>query len=72
MSRLSRRTRRPSDAECNLAILLDLYLDEPAAALPHYERYQVLAGEADKKAAAWVVELQGRLGRLQRTAEVTP
>ena len=61
-----------ADAECNLAILLDLYLDEPAAALPHYERYQALAGEDDKRAAAWIAELQSRLGRLQRTAEVTP
>jgi tetratricopeptide (TPR) repeat protein len=61
-----------ADAECNLAILLDLYLDEPAAALPHYERYQVLAGENDKRAAAWVAELQNRLGRVTRTAEVTP
>jgi hypothetical protein len=32
----------------------------------------VLAGEGDKKAAAWVAELQNRLGRVPRTAEVTP
>ena len=33
-----------ADAECNLAILFDLYLDDPEAALPHFERYQALTG----------------------------
>ena len=61
-----------ADAECNLGILLDLYLDDPAAALPHYERYQALAGDADKRAAAWLAELRTRLGLVQRTAEVQP
>jgi outer membrane protein assembly factor BamD (BamD/ComL family) len=61
-----------ADAECNLGILLDLYLDDPAAALPHYERHQALAAEADPKVAAWVVELRARLGLVQRTAEVQP
>jgi len=58
-----------ADAECNLAILLDLYLDDPAAALPHYERYQALTGEADPRVAAWLAELRTRLERVQRTAE---
>jgi hypothetical protein len=61
-----------ADAECNLGILLDLYLDDPAAALPHYERYQALAGDADTRAAAWLAELRTRLGLVQRTAEVQP
>jgi tetratricopeptide (TPR) repeat protein len=61
-----------ADAECNLAILLDLYLDEPATALPHYERYQALTGEADTRVSAWVVELRQRLDLVQRTAEVQP
>lgn len=68
------RSADPSlaDAECNLGILLDLYVDDPAAALPHYERYQALAGDADPKAAAWLAELRTRLGLVQRTAEAKP
>ena len=58
-----------ADAECNLAILLDLYLDDPAAALPHYERYQLLTGDADPRVTAWLAELRTRLGLVQRTAE---
>jgi tetratricopeptide (TPR) repeat protein len=61
-----------ADAECNLGILLDLYLDDPAAALPHYERYQALAGGNDARVGAWVAELRTRLGLVQRTAEVQP
>jgi len=61
-----------ADAECNLGILLDLYLDDPAAALPRYERAQALAAEADPRMAAWVAELRTRLGLLQRTAEAKP
>jgi tetratricopeptide (TPR) repeat protein len=61
-----------ADAECNLGILLDLYLDDPAAALPHYERYQTLVVEADPKVTAWVAELRARLGLVQRTAEAKP
>ena len=61
-----------ADAECNLGILLDLYLDDPEAALPHYERYQALTGESDPKVAAWLAELRTRLGLVQRTAETQP
>jgi tetratricopeptide (TPR) repeat protein len=61
-----------ADAECNLAILLDLYLDDPAAALPHYERYQALAGAADPRVTAWLAELRTRLALVQRTAEAQP
>jgi tetratricopeptide (TPR) repeat protein len=61
-----------ADAHCNLGILLDLYLDDPAAALPHFERAQALAPDTDPKVAAWVVELRTRLGLVQRTAEAKP
>jgi tetratricopeptide (TPR) repeat protein len=61
-----------ADAECNLAILLDLYLDDPAAALPHYERYEALVGDADARVTAWLAELRARLGLVQRTAEAQP
>jgi tetratricopeptide (TPR) repeat protein len=61
-----------ADAHCNLGILLDLYLDDPAAALPHYERAQLLSAEPDSRVAAWVAELRMRLGLVQRTAESKP
>jgi tetratricopeptide (TPR) repeat protein len=61
-----------ADAACNLAILLDLYLDEPGAALPHYERFQLLTGEADPRVTAWLAELRTRLALVQRTAEAQP
>ena len=61
-----------ADAHCTLGILLDLYLDDPAAALPHYERAQLLSAEPDTRVAAWVAELRTRLGLVQRTAETRP
>jgi tetratricopeptide (TPR) repeat protein len=53
----------------NLAVLLDLYLAQPAAALERYEQYQRLAGGADPEAAAWLAELRTRMNQTQRTAE---
>ena len=60
-----------ADAERNLAILQDLYLDDPAAALPHFERYQLLTQGADKEVTAWLVELKSRLAAVTRTAEAS-
>ena len=31
-----------ASAHCNLGVLLDLYLDDPKAALPEFERYKAL------------------------------
>jgi tetratricopeptide (TPR) repeat protein len=61
-----------AEVERNLAILHDLYLDDPAAALPHYERYQVLTEGSDKEVTAWLVELKARLAAITRTAEAQP
>jgi Flp pilus assembly protein TadD len=61
-----------ADAERNLAILHDLYLDNPTAALPHFERYQLLTQGADTQVAAWVAELKARIAAVTRTAEATP
>ena len=61
-----------ADAERNLAILQDLYLDNPSAALPHYERYQALTLGADTEVTAWLAELKSRLATVTRTAEATP
>jgi Flp pilus assembly protein TadD len=61
-----------ADAERNLAILHDLYLDNPLAALPHFERYQLLTQGADVQVTAWVAELKARIAAITRTAEATP
>ena len=61
-----------ADAERNLAILHDLYLDDPQAALPHYERYQLLTQGADTQVTAWVAELKTRIATMTRTAGATP
>jgi cellulose synthase operon protein C len=54
----------------NLGVLLDLYAGDPAAALRHYEQYQVLTGGTDPDTGPWLVELRTRLGQVSRTAEV--
>jgi hypothetical protein len=56
----------------NLAVLLDLYLAQPAPALDHYEKYQQLAGGADTQAVAWLEELRARMKQAQRTADAQP
>jgi tetratricopeptide (TPR) repeat protein len=53
----------------NLAILLDLYLGQPAAALEQYEKCQQLGAGADKDVDTWLVELRTRMNQAQRTAE---
>jgi Flp pilus assembly protein TadD len=48
-------------AHLNLAILYDLYLQEPKEALPHYQRYrELMPGEA-ATVSKWIVELERRL-----------
>ena len=61
-----------ANAELNLGILHDLYLDDPGAALPHFERYQLLTLGEDKAVTAWLVELKSRLAAVTRTAEAAP
>jgi lipoprotein NlpI len=48
-------------AHRNLGVLLDIYLAEPLAALPEFERYQQLSGE-DKPVSTWIAELRTRTG----------
>lgn len=54
-------------AHLNLGVLYDLYLQEPALALPEYERYQALLGAPDAKVAGWIKEISGRLNADKRT-----
>ncbi len=49
-------------AQRNLAVVLDLYLDQPAPALAALERYRALTGE-DKQVAGWIAELRQRVNR---------
>ena len=55
-------------AHLNIAILYDLYLQEPKEALPHYQRYQQLLPAEDGVVAKWIIELQRRI----RPAEQKP
>lgn len=48
-------------AHLNLGILYDIYLQQPAQALSHYEKYQSLSQGADKEVALWIAELKQRL-----------
>lgn len=44
-------------AHYNLALLFDIYLQDIARALVHYQRYQLLTGDTDKNTAMWIKEL---------------
>lgn len=45
-------------AQLNLGILLDEYLKQPAAALPHYREYLRLYGKEDLRVLAWIAEIE--------------
>lgn len=49
-------------AHLNLAILYDLYLHEPKAALPHYQRYRELVPAEAATVAKWIIDLERRSG----------
>lgn len=57
-------------AHYNLGVLNELYLQRLDAALQHYQRYQELGGE-DKQVSKWIADLERRISRNQRTANVT-
>jgi len=48
-------------AHRNLGVLLDLYVGDPAAAIPELERYKALTAE-DKPVSTWIAELRTRTG----------
>ena len=56
-------------AHRNLAVVLDLYLADPGAALEHLERYQALTGE-ERPVTSWIADVKQRAGR--RDAPAAP
>jgi tetratricopeptide (TPR) repeat protein len=48
-------------AHRNLGVLRDLYLDDPAAAIEPYERYQAITGE-ERPVAGWIADVRRRSG----------
>jgi tetratricopeptide (TPR) repeat protein len=49
-------------AHLNLAILYDLYLQEPKEALPHYQRYRELVPAEAATVSKWIIDLERRTG----------
>ena len=60
-----------ASAHRNLAVLLDIYLGDPAAALPEFEQYQKLSGE-DKPVSGWIAEVRRRAAPKAPAASPTP
>ncbi len=48
-------------AQRNIAILYDLYLQQPKKALSHFKRYLTLLPEEDRQVVLWIAELEQRL-----------
>ena len=51
-----------SFAHLNAGILYDIYLNDLARALSHYQQYQALTDNKDQTVAKWVVDLTRRVG----------
>lgn len=58
-----------ADAHLNIGILLDIYLNDLAQALNHYQQYQTLNGSPDDKVEKWIVDLKRRVGNNQAKAD---
>ncbi len=50
-----------ANVQLNLGILYELYMGEMESALEHYQNYQQLQSEPDKKVAGWIIDLQRRI-----------
>lgn len=60
------------EAHLNLAILYDLYLNNPEEAQKHYEAYYFLTGEKDEKVQKWLVEVRHRTGIDKSFIDIPP
>jgi len=59
-------------AMLNLGVLLDLYLQQPAAALEQYEGYQATLAEPDARVTNWIREVEIRAGRSAERSGASP
>lgn len=50
------------EAHLNLAVLYDLYVNQPEAAQQHFEAYHFLTGAKDARVHKWLVEVKRRTG----------
>lgn len=55
-----------SSAHLNLAILYDLYFQQQELALEHYQQFQQLSTNKDKKVANWIIDLERRVKAKQQ------
>jgi len=60
------------EAHLNLAILYDLYVNQPEQAQKHYEAYHFLTGGRDTKVHKWLVEVKQRTGIERSFIDVPP
>lgn len=58
-------------AHRNVAVLQDMYMGEPAAALPAYERYQALTGE-ERPVTSWIADVKQRAGAAGNASAAAP
>ena len=57
-------------AHYNLGVLYDLYQQQPAPAVEHYERFMALTGGSDPGAVdKWIADLRRRIGEPAKTAQ---
>ena len=52
-----------SKGHLNLAILADIYLYDLGLALKHYQQYQLIAGDKERKVAGWIIDLKRRMAK---------
>jgi len=50
-----------ANAHLNLGILLDIYLQQLAQALQHYQQYQQLTDNSNETVEKWIIDLQRRM-----------
>lgn len=59
-------------AHFNLGVLADLYLQDLALAISHYEKYQALQVKPDQAVGNWIVDLRNRSGATGNAEQNAP
>jgi len=60
-----------ANAHLNLGILYDIYMDNLKQAVHHYEQYQRLSNDNDKKVAKWIIDLKRRIKTDKTSAQLS-